>query len=115
MNYLNRFIPSDYYCHDCKVTGIKLWREYQIARPKLLCANCAIKDQSRPGISSLAKCSKKIIVDANGTYIDECGMRIDQIGWYVPAVPTENCQTYWGYTSVPSAGCDWWKSLPTYK
>lgn len=40
--------------------------------------------------------------------------RCDQIGWLVPAVPTEEGDTYWGYTSVPQPGCDWWRDLPTF-
>jgi len=39
--------------------------------------------------------------------------RTDQIGWRVPAVPTEDGKSYWGYTSVPQPGCDWWSNLPT--
>ncbi|HOI96943.1 MAG TPA: hypothetical protein PLA19_00355 [Candidatus Pacearchaeota archaeon] len=37
----------------------------------------------------------------------------DQIGWLIPAVPAEGNDTYWGYTSVPQAGCNWWDKLPT--
>ena len=40
-------------------------------------------------------------------------IRTNQIGWRVPAVPTEDGETYWGYTSVPQPGCDWWSNLPT--
>lgn len=114
MNYLNEFVPSSYHCHECRATGIKLWREYVACQPKLLCAECAIKDQSRPGISSLAN-SEKVIIDIFGMRDNGHGMRTDQIGWYVPAVPTEDNETYWGYTSVPQAGCKWWRTLPTYK
>lgn len=39
--------------------------------------------------------------------------RTDQIGWRVPAVPTEENDTYWGYSSVPQAGLSWWERLPT--
>jgi hypothetical protein len=35
----------------------------------------------------------------------------DSLGWLVPAVPTEEGDTYWGYTSVPAMGCLWWRSL----
>jgi hypothetical protein len=37
----------------------------------------------------------------------------DQIGWMVPAVPTPDGDTFWGYTSVPLEGVLWWKALPT--
>lgn len=36
----------------------------------------------------------------------------DQIGWRIPAVPTADGQTFWGYSSVPEAGCRWWYGLP---
>jgi hypothetical protein len=39
--------------------------------------------------------------------------RSDQIGWYVPAIPDMEGVGYWGYTSVPQAGIDWWRKLPT--
>ena len=41
------------------------------------------------------------------------GFATDQIGWLVPAVPSEEGDTFWGYMSVPQAGCDWWDRLPT--
>jgi hypothetical protein len=109
--------PKKYKCAECKVTGIKLWREYQTFSPQLLCGNCAIKDQSRPGSSSFAKLAAKgpVILDANGGHEDEYGYAGDQIGWYVPAVPDEEGIGYWGYSSVPQEGVTWWKNLPTYK
>ena len=39
--------------------------------------------------------------------------RTCQIGWYVPAIPDEEGLGYWGYTSVPQEGIDWWQALPT--
>lgn len=100
--YLNGVIPSDYKCNECGTTGCKLWRRYQ-SSPKLLCAKCAAKDQGK-NIDD---------IDAKGMYSSENGGRIDQIGWYVPAVPLEDLKGYWGYTSVPQPGCDWWDNLPT--
>lgn len=41
------------------------------------------------------------------------GSKTDQIGWRIPAVPTEANDTYWGYTSVPEPGVQWWKRLPS--
>ena len=37
------------------------------------------------------------------------------IGWLVPAVPTEEGNTFWGYTSVPYQGVYWWDNLPLLK
>lgn len=104
VNYSSTITPADYKCGNCGATGIKLWREYQTIAPKLLCATCAAKDQ-RKSVNS---------IDAKGMRRSKYG-KTDQIGWYVPAVPTEDGIGYWGYTSVPQAGCDWWDTLPTLK
>ena len=39
----------------------------------------------------------------------------DQIGWLVPAIPTPDNETFWGYTSVPSHSVVWWWSVPLRK
>lgn len=86
--------PERYVCTKCGASECKLWRQYQTLREhiELLCISCAEKDQKK-------KCE-----------LEEGGS--DAIGWLVPAVPTEDGETYWGYTSVPISGCDWWDSLP---
>jgi hypothetical protein len=96
-------IPSNYKCSRCKAHGIKLWRQYQTGTPELLCHRCA---------------DPALVVDLNGRVDSKLG-RCDQIddkvgktGSLVPAVPTVECDTYWGYTSVPVAGCAWWRALP---
>lgn len=101
--YLNGQVPEDYKCSDCGRENVKLWRGYNDCSPKLLCAICA------------AKVGKKSIVgiDADGRHESEHGMKTDSIGWYVPAVPCEELDTFWGYTSVPSPGVAWWRKLPT--
>lgn len=40
-------------------------------------------------------------------------MKSDQIGWDVPAIPDEENVSYWGYSSVPQEGVEWWKALPS--
>lgn len=87
-------IPVGYKCEKCKAAGCKLWRQYQTLADQieLLCANCAEKDQDR-----------KLELEDGGS---------DQIGDLVPAIPTEDGGTYWGYTSVPDAGCEWFDVLP---
>ena len=103
--YTERETPSNYICHNCGAGGCKLWREYQtfLNNQTLLCARCAAIDQKKDIAG----------IDAAGTYESSSGGRIDQIGWLVPAVPTEENNTFWGYTSVPQEGCEWWKNLPT--
>jgi hypothetical protein len=38
----------------------------------------------------------------------------DQIGWLIPAAPTKEFDSFWGYTSVPQDMCEWWYSLQYY-
>lgn len=88
-------IPPEYKCDECGAHGVRLYRDYQtIARAtRLLCTKHAETAGSEP---------RK--VDAE---------RPDQIGWMVAAVPTEDGETFWGFTSVPWNGVFWWRSLPT--
>lgn len=102
-DYLKDIPIPDYKCAHCEATGCKLWREYQTFSPKLLCARCAASDQNKD-ISD---------IDEKGMRTNSDGRKTDQIGWFVPAVPTEEGFGYWGYTSVPQSGCDWWDKLPT--
>lgn len=39
---------------------------------------------------------------------------VGKTGPLVPAVPTIDCNTYWGYSAVPVAGCAWWRALPRW-
>ena len=102
VNYAEAGTPAEYKCANCGATNCKLWRECQTVDPQLLCASCAAKDQNKD-ISD---------IDADGTRSGVNG-RTDQIGWYVPAVPDEQGIGYWGYTSIPDVGVNWWKNLPT--
>ncbi|HOZ53517.1 MAG TPA: hypothetical protein PK142_02465 [bacterium] len=103
VNYAQKTIPDDYKCDGCGVHGVKLWREYQTiaSQTKLFCAHCAEEDQK-----------KNHEADWRSPFSIGDG---DQIGWFIPAVPVEGQNTYWGYSSVPGNGVDWWKSLPIKK
>ena len=85
-------IWGGYTCAKCGAKGVKLWRDYQtcLDSQTLTCRSC-----------SLAK---------SGKNADD--LRGDQIGWLVPAVPTADGSTFWGYSSVPSAAVKWWRALP---
>lgn len=113
-SYTGTSVPSDYKCANCKATNCKLWREYQTFCPQLLCAKCAIDDQKDGASTTITRLAKlgPVVADEQGMITDEHGFKCDQIGWYVPAVPTEDLMAYWGYTSVPQDGVDWWKRLP---
>ena len=82
-----------YECGECGASGVKLWRQYQtfLDHQELFCQVCAEADQG------------KLLADGYST---------DQIGWLVPAVPTAEGDTFWGYTSVPEDRCIWWRALP---
>lgn len=81
-----------YVCTVCGADGCKLWRQYQtfFEHIKLMCADCTEDDQGRE-------------IDLS---------KGDQCGWMIPAVPTAENDTYWGYSSVPIELITWWKALP---
>lgn len=101
--------PHWYRCSDCGVTGCKLWRPANM--DYLRCCDCAANAQSAPDGKLIASVKQ---IDSRGR-IKCAGMaaRTDNIGWLVPAVPCEDGESYWGYTSVPQAGVEWWRALPT--
>jgi hypothetical protein len=97
--------PKGYKCSQCSAKGCKLWRQSNTMASalELMCGPCALKDQKITGE-----------IDANGKVYDKSvGMDCDQIGWLLPAVPCENEDTYWGYSSVPQDGVNWWRNLPS--
>ncbi len=107
VNYLLKETPPSYVCGGCGAKGCKLWRDYQtfLENQSLRCCDRAAKEQGK-NIASMTE---------DGTYDsdqDAPGMKVDQIGWRIPAVPTEENDTFWGYSSVPQPGVEWWKNLP---
>jgi hypothetical protein len=102
-----------YVCTGCGAANCRLWREYQTMAcyTRLLCCDCAEKDQQKkchmPDSRDPTK--KALVYDAEL----KCERHTsDQIGWFIPAVPTDDWDTFWGYTSVPYAGVTWWYNLP---
>jgi hypothetical protein len=98
--------PMGYECAECGASGCKLWRQYQTfaSHIRLLCVVCAGKDQSVDTSD----------VDSDGRFAwKDMGTRTDSIAWLVPAIPTEDGETFWGYTSVPQIGVYWWRGLPS--
>jgi len=101
--------PDGYVCSTCCAIGCKLWREYSkfLENQVLRCIDCAGKNQKKD-VSN---------VDELGRIPWEYGhgaiQMTDEIGWLVPAIPTEDGITYWGYSSTPETGVDWWRRLPT--
>lgn len=104
------YCSKDYVCKACGASGRKLWREYQtfLDRQTLLCANCVSKEYSKENRGKTVK------FDDDGSRESEHVGPTDQAGSRVPAVPTKEGDTFWGYTSVPRDRYDWWRQLPTY-
>lgn len=113
--------PLPYHCGQCGVHGVKLWRDYNmfLDHQSLLCAKCACFEQGNDertfsvdsGENGRAIVSVTYAVDRHGLN----GPSGDQIGWRVPAVPTQDGSTFWGYSSVTLEGVTWWKRLPLSK
>jgi len=130
-----------YVCSSCRKKNVKLWREYNTFanRIKLYCLGCACKDQNKirtPTEDGKSLYTERVhhwfrtpamffnngsprwqgynpdkdILPENAEFYSERD-RTDQIGWLVPAVPTED-GSFWGYTSVPPEACEWWYKLP---
>ena len=108
--YVSGEVPETYKCQICGATHVKLWRQYQtsVECNTLICASCLSKMHKEKGFTP-----KFVPTKYGGRWTNRYGQqRSDSIGSYVPAVPTEENDTFWGYTSVPQAGCQWWNGLP---
>jgi len=110
--YLEGARLAKYCCYECGATNCKLWREWQTSPPKLLCARCAAKDQKKSirGIDQEGTIASRPLGHMTKGMIYE---RTDQIGRFVPALPTENEKDYWGYSAAPTLAIKWWRELPT--
>ncbi len=97
--------PPTYVCHDCGAKNCKLWMDCRapISEQVLLCANCAAKNQERE-VSEMNR---------YGMYPSDFGLT-NQIGCYVPAVPTKTNNGFCNYLALPQLGKEWWQRLPTF-
>lgn len=102
-----------YRCDTCGAGNCKLWREYNtfLGHQTLYCVDCAGKAQKKD-VSDLDARGRRLLVGDDARYAASADMRSDQIGWLIPAVPTAEGDTFWGYTSVPPDRCEWWYALP---
>jgi len=93
-------------CDKCGKTGVKLWREYGVYSrpPGILCVDHASELDSIEG-SEVAE---------DGSHPSEFSpnQRSYDIGWYVPALPVEGEDAWWGATSAPEEAFEAWKALP---
>jgi hypothetical protein len=94
----------DYKCSKCGAGNCKLWRQYNtfLEHIRLLCAKCVSEAHG-----------KDYVIDSDGYVFDEdIHQRTRVLGSLVPAIPTVENDTFWGYTSVPEERIRWWKELP---
>lgn len=100
---------DNYACVGCSAIGVKLWRDYQTSADacELRCAECATRLEVARN-----KNSDRSPLCEDGVFTFRDG---DQIGGLVPAVPTDDGSTFWGYTSISPGGVAWWHDLPTYR
>jgi hypothetical protein len=96
VDYASAVTPPDYFCNECGAVGVRLYRPYNtmLDDVTLRCTSCARSNQSET---------------------DYDPKRPHSIGWLVAAVPTAENDTFWGYTSVPEPGVEWWDRLPIQK
>lgn len=87
--YASALTPARYVCKTCQARGVRLYRHYSSSHIELLCTACTQKEQGEP-----------------------LAQRGHSCGWRVAAVPTEDGQDWWGFTSVPDEGVLWWDGLP---
>lgn len=107
---------QDYVCTGCKASGLKLWRDYNTCASacELKCAACATPAQIAYEAKTYTEKNRDYLgaLDADGMFMFRGS---DQLGGLVPAVPTPEGDTFWGYTSVPNEDVLWWYALPTYQ
>ena len=105
-SYLSYDVPEGYACAKCGANNVKLWRGYCSLPIDLVCVNCACEEE---GIDPSS-------VDKNGSRRrkESPFETTYQIGIGVPAIPDEDGIGYWGLTSIPSKGIEWWIRLSTH-
>jgi len=94
VDYSSATPPPEYKCSVCGASGVKLWREYNMFfnHQTYRCVDCACHNQ------------KKAVAEVN--------IASGWVGNLVAAVPTPDGESYWGLSSIPKDGVDWWQRLP---
>ena len=104
VDYASKKTPFGYRCGSCHGSRCKLWRDVRMLATdvELKCGRCVCW-----GVYGYEK-----FINDDGKIRDKEHGLTDQIGGWLPAVPTEDGNTFWGYTSVPKAAVAWWRRLP---
>lgn len=122
-SYVTGYVPSQYHCGECGKHGLKLWRNCTfLYHQSLLCGDCACEEQN-------SKVKKFTVTEGSGKRLGRITVTVlhqpdpnmlsgdsgDQIGWRIPAVPTEDGAAFWNYMefSIGLGGSEeWWNRLP---
>ena len=98
-SYSESETPEGYVCDDCGAKGVRLYMDAytSLENQVLRCRACAIAKE-KPSLEKPFHSESE-----------------HSIGWLVAAVPTEDGSTFWGFTSVPDEGVQWWNGLPKGK
>lgn len=100
--YASGATPKGYTCGTCGANGVRLYREYNtfLEQQSLRCRACVIVETGGP------------YYNGDSSYARPHEHQLGQSHTLILAVPTEDGETFWGYTSIPGAGIDWWNRLP---
>lgn len=106
--------PTGYICGTCGAEHVRLYREYQtfLEHQRLHCTACAIKDQEAERALSDKRYVEGCLGDVRVASKLYDPYKPHAIGWLVLAVPSEEGDTYYGFSSVPEDGLAWWMRLP---
>lgn len=106
IDYAAGTVPSSYTCGHCGVSGVKLWRDVMAVATDvtLRCFACAsIEDETSFGCD--IRTGKHPTGRAGEPWTDQFRHRL-------PAIPTPDNRSFWGYTAVPPDALKWWYGLP---
>lgn len=94
--------PDGYACVRCSASGVRLYREYNtfLDHQVLWCRACVVAETGGAHYGG------------DPRYSSPKEHQLGQSRTLVAAVPTEDGETFWGFSSVPQAGVDWWDRLP---
>jgi len=91
---------GDYVCSGCKRRGLKLWRDYNTCASscELKCVDCATPAQVEYEAKNYTDSNREFLgaLDPDGLFMFRSG---DQLGGLVPAIPTPEGDTFWGYSA----------------
>ncbi|MCA9358044.1 hypothetical protein KC902_02160 [Candidatus Kaiserbacteria bacterium] len=108
-SYLENGAPNDYRCAHCEAghPPKKLWRRINKIPLVFACATHAALFEGRT-LEDFDQSGEHTLTEGRFA-----GMRTSMIGYYVPAIPTED-GNYWPHNHTPDSALLWWQNLPNH-